>query len=279
MSVLGTSVWLLQCYRLPHILSSLRMFLFALFLVFSKNVSVCLVISRKREIIKRKFLLVLLCFQNNCSFPMCILVLAIFIKASLLCLELCNFLFVYFFTCAEYLGCFSVSVSFILFSLSWSKKEMEKFIRAKLRIITWEQPLRNPWELFLPLEVKTQFCLSFLRLDDALLTAYTIGELWVMGHLGPYKIKKECGTSWRSSGLRLWPSSAGGMGSSKPSGMTKKKKGRNVVLKELSSVLESVALYGWAGISASGQVWLLLNWDTHCTVEGREEAKGQRDSV
>ena len=202
MSVLGTSVWLLQCYRLPHILSSLRMFLFALFLVFSKNISVCLVISRKREIIKRKFLLVLLlCFQNNCSFPMCILVLAIFIKASLLCLELCNFLFVYFFTCAEYLGCFSVSVSFILFSLSWSKKEMEKFIRAKLRIITWEQPLRNPWELFLPLEVKTQFCLSFLRLDDALLTAYTIGELWVMGHLGPYKIKKECGTSWWSSGL------------------------------------------------------------------------------
>lgn len=97
MSMLGTSVWLLQCYWLPHILSSLRMFLFALFLVFSKNISVCLVISRKREIIKRKFLLVLLlCFQNNRSFPMCILVLAIFIKVSLLCLELCNFSFVYF---------------------------------------------------------------------------------------------------------------------------------------------------------------------------------------
>ena len=205
---------------------------------------------------------------------MCILVLAIFIKASLLCLELCNFLFVYFFTCAGYLGCFSVSVSFISFSLSWSKKEMEKFIWAKLRIITWEQPLRKAWELFLPLEVKTQFCLSFLRLDDALLTAYTIGELWVMGHLGPYKIKKECGTSWWSSDLRLCPSTAGGMGSSKPSGMTRKKKGKECCLKGVVFlVLESVALYGWAGISASGWVWLLLNWDTHWAVEGREEAK------
>ena len=70
------------------------MFLFASFLVFSKNISVCLVISRKREIRKRKFLSVLLiCFQNNRSFPMCLLVLAIFIKVSLLCMVLYNFIF------------------------------------------------------------------------------------------------------------------------------------------------------------------------------------------
>ena len=32
--------------------------------------------------------------------------------------------------------------------ISWSKKETENFIRAKLRIITWEEHLRKLWELF-----------------------------------------------------------------------------------------------------------------------------------
>ena len=40
--------------------------------------------------------------------------------------------------------------------ISRSKKEMESFILAKLRIINWEQPLRKLWELFHLLEVKAQ---------------------------------------------------------------------------------------------------------------------------
>lgn len=78
---------------------------------------------------------------------------------------------------------------------------------------------------------------------------------------------------WRSSDLRLCPCTTGGMGSSKPSGMTKKKRKECCLQGAVLLVLESVALYGWAGISANGQVWLRLNWDTQCTVEGREEAK------
>ena len=41
-------------------------------------------------------------------------------------------------------------------------RKMENFIRAKLRIITREQPLRKLWELFRPLEVKAQLY-KFLR--------------------------------------------------------------------------------------------------------------------
>lgn len=33
---------------------------------------------------------------------------------------------------------------------------MENFIRAKLRVLTQEQPLKNLWELFCPSEVKAQ---------------------------------------------------------------------------------------------------------------------------
>ena len=39
---------------------------------------------------------------------------------------------------------------------------MENFIRAKLGIMTREQPLRKLWELFHPLEVKAQLY-KFLR--------------------------------------------------------------------------------------------------------------------
>ena len=38
--------------------------------------------------------------------------------------------------------------------INQSKKEMENFIQAKLRIITQELQIRKLWELFHPLEVK-----------------------------------------------------------------------------------------------------------------------------
>ena len=41
-------------------------------------------------------------------------------------------------------------------SVSWSKKELENF-ESNLRIITKEEHLRKLWELFYPLEIKTQF--------------------------------------------------------------------------------------------------------------------------
>ena len=37
-------------------------------------------------------------------------------------------------------------------------------------------------------------------------------------------------------------------------------------------------LYGWVGISAIEEVWLTHNADTQWTLEGREEASGQRKS-
>ena len=40
--------------------------------------------------------------------------------------------------------------------ISRSKKEMENFIRDKLRIITWKYTLRKLQELFCPLDVKAQ---------------------------------------------------------------------------------------------------------------------------
>lgn len=50
---------------------------------------------------------------------------------------------------------------------SQSKKEMENFIQAKLRIITWEQPLSK---LFCPLEIKAQLY-KFSRQEAAALNA------------------------------------------------------------------------------------------------------------
>ena len=37
-------------------------------------------------------------------------------------------------------------------------KEVENFIQARLRIMTWEEPLRKLQGLFCPLEVKAQVC-------------------------------------------------------------------------------------------------------------------------
>ena len=37
-----------------------------------------------------------------------------------------------------------------------------------------------------------------------------------------------------------------------------------------------IHLYGGAGISSLGEVGLTQNADAQCTLEGREEAKGQR---
>ena len=39
--------------------------------------------------------------------------------------------------------------------IHWSKKELENFTQANLRIITQEEHLRELWELFHPVEVKT----------------------------------------------------------------------------------------------------------------------------
>lgn len=37
-----------------------------------------------------------------------------------------------------------------------------------------------------------------------------------------------------------------------------------------------IDLHGWAGISASGEVWLTHNACVQCPLEGKEEAKAQR---
>ena len=117
---------------------------------------------------------------------------------------------------------------------------MENFIQAKLRIITWEQPLRKLQELFWPLEVKAQlqkfFDTGACTLNDVLLT-YTIQicKYKVMGCVTPYKIKMECYL------LRSCLMGAGRM---------------------LCFIVE--------------EVWWMHNADTQCTLEGREEAKGQR---
>ena len=62
--------------------------------------------------------------------------------------------------------------------INQSKKEMEIFIQAKLRIITQELQIRKLWELFHPLEVKAQLCKFFETegciLNGVLLTVYTI---------------------------------------------------------------------------------------------------------
>lgn len=57
---------------------------------------------------EKEFVYYLFRFQNNCFFPMCILVFTIFIKVSLLCMVL--FLFVCLFLPEQYFGCFSMSV-------------------------------------------------------------------------------------------------------------------------------------------------------------------------
>ena len=57
--------------------------------------------------------------------------------------------------------------------INQSKKEMEIFIQAKLRIITQELQIRKLWELFHPLEVKAQLYNFFetesCTLNDVLL--------------------------------------------------------------------------------------------------------------
>ena len=72
-------------------------------------------------------------------------------------------------------------------------------------------------------------------LNDILLTVYTIQicKYRVVGHMTPYKIKKEC-----------------------------------YLLRSCLTV-EPVFLL-------MGEVWLMHNADTQCTVEGRVEVKGQR---
>ena len=45
--------------------------------------------------------------------------------------------------------------------INLSKKEVENFIEAKLRNITWEQKLRKLWEVFCPLEGNEQLCKFF----------------------------------------------------------------------------------------------------------------------
>ena len=40
---------------------------------------------------------------------------------------------------------------------------------------------------------------------------------------------------------------------------------------------KTIDLYGRAGISATGEVWLTCNADTQCTLEGREEAQRGRE--
>ena len=62
--------------------------------------------------------------------------------------------------------------------ISRSKKEMENFIRAKFEVITQEEHLRKPWELFRQLEVKAQLYKFFetegCTSNDVLLTVYII---------------------------------------------------------------------------------------------------------
>ena len=86
--------------------------------------------------------------------------------------------------------------------ISQSKKEIENFIWAKLRIITWEQPLRKLWELFQPLEVKAQLykffetegCTLNKPIIDSLhnpdLQVQSGGSWWALTRLGKNVIFK-----------------------------------------------------------------------------------------
>ena len=73
---------------------------------------------------------------------------------------------------------------------SWFKKETENLILFKLRVITWEQPPINLWELFRSLEVKAQLP-TFLR--QSAVRKHSLyhpdpqveSEEWLMGHSGP----------------------------------------------------------------------------------------------
>ena len=48
--------------------------------------------------------------------------------------------------------------------------------------------------------------------------------------------------------------------------------------KELSCwCWENVALYGWAGVPAYGEVWLMRNAHTQCTVRGERRPKGREE--
>ena len=48
-----------------------------------------------------------------------------------------------------------------VFSVCFSKKEMENFIQANLRIITQEMDLQKTLRIVLPLEVQAQFNMFF----------------------------------------------------------------------------------------------------------------------
>ena len=73
---------------------------------------------------------------------------------------------------------------------------MENFIRAKLKIITREQHLRNLQDLFHPLEIKAQLYKFFetegCTLKDVLLRVYTIQicKYKVVGNRDPLQDQK-----------------------------------------------------------------------------------------
>ena len=57
--------------------------------------------------------------------------------------------------------------------ISWSKKETENFIWAKLKSTTWGVACQKLWELLRPLEVKTWLD-KFVRLNEVFLTVYLV---------------------------------------------------------------------------------------------------------
>ena len=123
--------------------------------------------------------------------------------------------------------------------ITWSKKKMENFIRAKLRIITREQHLRNLWELFCPLEVKAQLY-KFLR--QGLYIKWCIIDNLHNPDLAPYKIRKEC-----------------------------------YLLRSCLVDSRRILLFMFEQLFLlMGEVWSMHNADTQCTVEGKEGAKRQR---
>ena len=53
---------------------------------------------------------------------------------------------------------------------------------------------------------------------------------------------------------------------------------RNIIFKEVSCwCYKNVAPYGWAGIPADGEDWLMHNADTQCTVRGERMPKDRGD--
>ena len=71
---------------------------------------------------------------------------------------------------------------------------MENFIQAKLRIITWEQPLRKLQELFHPLEVKAQLYKFFwdkeLYIKWRIIDSLHNPDLWVQSSGSSWPLTK-----------------------------------------------------------------------------------------